>query len=248
MRKNATPLVLICGWMNASRRGVIKYTELYDPLRFQTIVLESHVSHLFLSPSAIHASTAKDILKRYPPSEELVIIPHMISNGGCITWVSLEKHLVESGVHFHVPGMIFDSAPNATMHGGFTCARVLPALDYLVAGIHSPVKRSFAKIAFVAGWISVTLRWALSKDPLQRNIDKLIIQDAKVPKLFLYSHSDRLVLSDQVEKAIEGCKSLGTDVESVDFQDSEHVAHFWRHPDRYRQSLTKFLDKILERP
>ncbi|CAK4352826.1 unnamed protein product [Aphanomyces euteiches] len=221
------PIVLVCGWMNASPRGVAKYAEMFQRLGYRTIVLESHVSHLFLPRSLIHRAAVQHPLLQ-ATNEELLLVPHMISNGGCLSWTSVQDHLTAEGVRFKVPAMIFDSAPNSDLGFRSYPSSTTRALEALTGSIKSPVERLVVRGVY---------------HPLQVNFASTIVRDAAVPKLFLYSKGDNLVTSDEVERSIAKAKSLGTAVETYDFEESNHVSHFIHDSKTYELKVHDFLKR-----
>ncbi|KAF0744159.1 hypothetical protein Ae201684P_018779 [Aphanomyces euteiches] len=238
------PIVLVCGWMNASPRGVAKYAEMFQRLGYRTIVLESHVSHLFLPRSLIHRAAVQHPLLQ-ATNEELLLVPHMISNGGCLSWTSVQDHLTAEGVRFKVPAMIFDSAPNSDLGFRSYPSSTTRALEALTGSIKSPVERLVVRGVYRCLWASVIVRWAIfgKPDPLQVNFASTIVRDAAVPKLFLYSKGDNLVTSDEVERSIAKAKSLGTAVETYDFEESNHVSHFIHDSKTYELKVHDFLKR-----
>ena len=243
MATKTKPLVLVCGWLNAPRRGVVKYVEMYKSFQYQTMMLESNASFFVLSPSSIHKDAVAQVQKLRRASDELVIIPHMISNGGCISWYCLEDHLAKAGISYRVPAMIFDSAPNSDKGMLGVVSNASEGLDSFTKDIQSPLKRSIAKVVLAFGYSAAVLRWRLlgTPDPKQRNFDRFIIRDARIPKLFLYSDEDKMVVADEIEVGIAKARSLGTPVETVKFHGSEHVAHFRLNPELYSKTIRQFL-------
>ena len=240
------PLVVVCGWMKASRRGVQKYADMHT-LRYRTTTLESHIPDLFRSPASMHKGALHRIQSLHPTTDELVIIPHMISNGGCISWYALEDHLVKAGIPYRVPAMIFDSSPNTpAAWNPLYAAGGFQALDALTQDIAPPVRRVLIKAALFCMWESAVLYWRLNssmKNPFARNVERLIIRDAHIPKLFLYSSGDKLVTAQEIQVVIAQAKALGTPVEAKDFKDSDHVSHFHCHSDAYIDLVDTFLKK-----
>ncbi|RHY20039.1 hypothetical protein DYB36_005109 [Aphanomyces astaci] len=247
------PLVLVCGWMHAPSRGVAKYANLFQRLGYRTEVVESHVGHLFMPPAWIHAKSPTVAALESAASiannddTELVIIPHLISGGGCISWYCVERHLRQRGVRFFVPAMIFDSSPNSgkgfdVFEGSFD-----KILDDFTSTTTSPVKRWIARTVLKAGWAAVMLRWSgrFGPDPLQRNFAKLIIADAAIPKLFLYSSNDVIITAPEVEEAIAAAAAGGTPLDQVNFHTSLHVSHYLDYPEVYEQSIVNFLTKYV---
>ncbi len=62
------------------------------------------------------------------------------------------------------------------------------------------------------------------------------------PILVLYSHRDRLVKSETIQKFLFMMKARGKeDVTAVEFEESEHVNHIVKHKDAYCAHLRKFI-------
>ncbi|EQC26849.1 hypothetical protein SDRG_15359 [Saprolegnia diclina VS20] len=102
-------VVVVCGWMGAKARPVAKYAELYKQLGYDAVVLLSSQGDFLTDGANVHPTAPTDLL---PPTESLELIPHMLSNGGCRSWYCFEDHLRGSQRPFHVPAMVFDSAPS----------------------------------------------------------------------------------------------------------------------------------------
>lgn len=61
------------------------------------------------------------------------------------------------------------------------------------------------------------------------------------PMLFLYSKSDNMIMYYDVEEFIERRKKLGVHVDSVCWEDSDHVSHLRKHPEEYIEACERFL-------
>ncbi|KAF0686117.1 Aste57867_22082 [Aphanomyces stellatus] len=237
--------------MGGSARAVSKYTPIFHRLGYDTTVVPSTIKHFYLTPESSHRDVADGIRASLASSsQELVVIPHMLSNGGCMSWYAIQQHLVHAGVHFTVPAMIFDSAPHSTYGFHKYHASINTSLDAIVDSwkVESPVMRALLGGALRLGWMSVAARWALvgAPDPFQRNFANLIERDAAIPKLFLYSHGDHVVPSAEVEGSIAAATALGTTLEMVNFGTSVHVSHFAHAPETYEAAIVSFLAKHVE--
>ncbi|KAF0686114.1 Aste57867_22079 [Aphanomyces stellatus] len=244
-----TPLVLVCGWVGGSTRAVSKFTPIFHRLGLDTAVVTSSPSHLFLTPDKIHADVAASLraTAAASPTNELVVIPHVISNGGCISWQAIQHQLVAAGVRVRVPAMIFDSAPHSTTTFHSFHGDVGDYLDAVVTSWHiaSPVRHALTWLALLVGGVSVSARWAAvgAADPLRRNVTDLIERAAAVPKLFLYSSADQVVPCAQVHDAIAHATALGTSVDAVNFGATPHVGHFVHAPAAYEAAIQAFMTK-----
>ncbi|KDO28456.1 hypothetical protein SPRG_06695 [Saprolegnia parasitica CBS 223.65] len=72
---------------------------------------------------------------------------------------------------------------------------------------------------------------------------RFFVEQAHIPKLFLYSNADEIVSAECVQAAIEDATARGSDVASVNYGQSPHVSHLATDPVGYTQHLQAFLDK-----
>lgn len=61
---------------------------------------------------------------------------------------------------------------------------------------------------------------------------------------FLTSRDDRCIQKDHVEEFSVFKASERVDVEVIDFEDSPHVGHLDKYPDKYREEIEKFVKKL----
>ncbi|KAJ3304247.1 hypothetical protein HDV03_002984 [Kappamyces sp. JEL0829] len=231
-------LVVVCGWMNGSRKTVLKYSQLYKELGLETLVLLSSTSHFLLYPLRwIHTKEAVELRAMLETQQITQIVVHIMSNGGATSWLALESKFPKG--YLPVKAMVFDSAPSLFVPERNT--RPSPSIFYNHI--------SLAPLRWVASILLPPVlylsHYYFSFFPhqhrLSRNFHALVHVAKDVPKLFLYSADDKVVRSEDIKSAIESAKSLSTRVSSFDFGNSNHVAHFMRYPAVYRQNIIGFL-------
>ncbi|ETV95205.1 hypothetical protein H310_11462 [Aphanomyces invadans] len=235
-------VVVICGWLMAKHRPLEKYVELYAAMGYRTFVLHSNPWHLFLPQSTVQKKAFLEfqawVESETRTNDAVVILPHILSNGGCWSWYCLENHIVQAGVPFKVPTMILDSAPSkpyahGTAPAAFTAQMKNPILRQAMMWILTAVFVLHAFVVRVCGYTH----------PVELQFERLIHRDAAIPKLFLYSDNDVMIPPDQIEYAITTAKQLNTPAEAVNFETSKHVAHLSHSPDRYTKAVREFLAK-----
>ncbi|OQR98890.1 hypothetical protein ACHHYP_07603 [Achlya hypogyna] len=233
----ARRVVVVCGWMESAARPVDKYAQLYRKLGYDAVVLLSSQRDFLTSAANVHPKAAAALLPAVGDSYEL--IPHMLSNGGCRSWYCLENHLREAKRPFTVPAMIFDSSPSVASFGGFVWMwqgatllpsrlQVLGTRAFLIALSLYPLVTRTTDV--------FTLHW-----------QRFFLEQSSIPKLFLYSSSDKIVAATDVRAAMHEAASHGGVVEAVDFADSPHVSHYAADPSRYTQAVQTFLRKYLKK-
>ncbi|CAK4085043.1 unnamed protein product [Aphanomyces euteiches] len=245
----ARPIVLVCSWLNGKPRVVQKYAGLYESLGYPTFTLLCNATDMFLPETQVHTKsfhafqTWLDTTTAIEPNEPLVIVPHLMSNGGCWSWYCFENHLVRAGIPFRVPSIILDSAmnrPDDMSNSGVALAASMtnPIVRQVVAAFFSVAMPAYARFVQLAFGQNI---------PLEVSFQRFIERDAAIPKLFLYSSADTTIGPDHVEHAIESANKLQTKVEKVDFETSKHVAHYMDKPDVYVDAVERFLNEYVVR-
>ena len=64
------------------------------------------------------------------------------------------------------------------------------------------------------------------------------------PQLYLYSSSDALIPSQEVERFMSMQRQRGVELYSKMWEDSPHCEHFRLHPEEYTDQLLQFLKRI----
>ncbi|KAI8912496.1 hypothetical protein EDD86DRAFT_245671 [Gorgonomyces haynaldii] len=226
---NTKPVMVVCGWMDAKPRPVMKYCQLYQEMGFRVVCLLSTSSTFFLPAYFVHREAAA-LLREHLDQVHV----HLMSNGGCSSWIKFKSHLpLLKPLSF-----VLDSCPtmpgkNLSMNAFYTGKPIWQ--QFLLALILKPIE-----------YIGGLRTWLFPNTHVfEVQFQKLFVPTRQVPKMFLYSKGDTVVRSESVEKAIERCRSIKTPVESFDFgPDSQHVAHFMSHPMEYRKLLAGFHSKF----
>lgn len=230
---NPGPIVVVSGWMDGSASLVIKYANIYRAMNYKVLILLSKSSQwLFYPDYFIHLKTFIKIRNLIVPEQDFIL--HLMSNGGCKSWYALEKKLLPMKIKSKL--FIFDSCPTSfskesALYNPFFLGNVF--LHKLVTILLKVIK--FYYLLYPeAHSFSVC-------------VDRFIKTLNKAPKLFLYSKGDRLIHSDLIVKSIVLAKSFGTETESIDFVDSEHVQHFRKYPNRYQRAIKSFLERYAKK-
>ncbi|XP_067846291.1 enoyl-CoA hydratase domain-containing protein 2, mitochondrial isoform X5 [Heptranchias perlo] len=176
--------------------------------------------------------------------EEHPILFHVFSNAGCM----LYRHIVElqfnkSATYFtklNVVGTIFDSAPgNKNLQGGI---RAL----YIVLGSSTNLFMKY--IAIAAFGLIVLLRvvlYPVTQFVSLSSYDALKVDPSRWPQLYLYSKADKIISYKEIEAMIKIRKLLGIQVQSMDFNTSQHVNHFREFPETYSTKCISFLKECI---
>ena len=71
--------------------------------------------------------------------------------------------------------------------------------------------------------------------------DNMAEDPTRWPMMFLYSKNDKVVYHEDIEEMMMRRQEVGVHVDSVCWDDSEHVSHFRSHPKEYIDACRDFL-------
>eukprot|EP01024_Parvocaulis_polyphysoides_P007035 TRINITY_DN12124_c0_g1_i1.p2 TRINITY_DN12124_c0_g1~~TRINITY_DN12124_c0_g1_i1.p2 ORF type:complete len:159 (-),score=11.41 TRINITY_DN12124_c0_g1_i1:17-493(-) len=138
-------------------------------------------------------------------------------------------------------GIIFDSCP-ATITAEMSAVGVLSAL---MAKSAEQVEQDHEfLIKVVEQFAAIGLHTPLIQSRL-KEVGRIWSQEAPVCKhLYHYSTKDLVIPYKEVEQFMRKQEERGCKVSGCNWHDSQHVEHYRRHPERYRQSLEEFAKQI----
>ncbi|GAA5926070.1 hypothetical protein JCM3775_005194 [Rhodotorula graminis] len=242
----APELILISGWMGAQLKHVEKYAETYRTIypTSSILLLRSMESDFFRPSKLVHALVpAADVLRSrtsgYTAGPSSGLLVHAFSNGGCLTLKTLNELMRPSRADGRQPiaaattplparAIVFDSCPGQASLSGIIAA--------FTAGVKSPL----VKVPLM-GVLSVVYAFLRLWDMIRRRSSILARVAAyfnspalpPVPRLYLYSTTDKLVPCADVEQHVAEARSLGLEVRAERFEATPHVAHARADPKRY---------------
>ncbi|KDO16791.1 hypothetical protein SPRG_17720 [Saprolegnia parasitica CBS 223.65] len=232
-------VVVVCGWLGAKARPVAKYAELYQQLGCDTVVLLSGGADLLQPVRFLHRNAVATLLTplKQSPADTLELIPHMLSNGGCRSWYAVERSLRDADERYTVPAMVFDSAPSTNVRDAADYA--WPATDEL------PTLR----MRFLTRLMLIGMKWyptlSRSDDAFEQHWQRYLVDQAHVPKLFLFSPHDSVVSPTNIRAAIARAKDAGSRVVVEEFALAKHVSLYTHAPERYASVVASFFKQVL---
>lgn len=141
-----------------------------------------------------------------------------------------------------VYGVVIDSAPGK--------ARFMKAAQAYALSINAnPLKKCFMVLGLLLYLVWTGLVAYITKliNPQKIGHDKHYLYETMAsdptrwPMMFLFSESDKVILPCDVEEMINKRKQLGVHVDSVCWNDTDHVSHIRKHPEEYIEACEKFL-------
>ncbi|XP_063701346.1 transmembrane protein 53-like [Culicoides brevitarsis] len=244
-----TPVVLLLGWAGCQDRYLQKYSKIYEDKGLIVVRYCGPVSHVFWDKPGL-VKAARDIAKYLKNDSRLDGRPlflHLFSNGGAFLNEHLSMCLKNEGMT--LKGIIYDSAP------GERRVKTLFHVMQEIFGKMTPIGPLIAAIIFSLLFCMYILQMFYYKtkeilvgytpgsDPFRALCEQKTIN---CPHLLFYSKKDNLILAPDVEHFASCREKLGNKVTKVCFDDSEHVRHFMKHPEVYKNSIDKFMEECLK--
>ncbi|XP_078264638.1 transmembrane protein 53 [Rhinoraja longicauda] len=242
------PVIILLGWAGCQDKHLAKYSYIYKNqgcvvIRYSAPWRQIFFPGIFRRNLRYIARKLLDLLFDIGVEEHPILF-HVFSNAGSM----LYRHIVELLVNqnenyftkFNVIGTVFDSAPgNRNLLGS---VRALNAV--LGSSVNSFVK-CFALPAFILMAVFQVLFYPAIQFFSLSHYDALKVDPSRWPQLFLYSKADKIISYKDVEEMIKARKRLNIEVQSLDFNTSQHVNHFREFPDKYSISCIGFFTECV---
>jgi len=240
-------LLLLCGWMNAPTRSLLKYYTLHQSIQPNVPVLfiESLTSSVlgFETHTLIALRPALDVVCSLPPEPRIFVAT--FSNGGCLTLIRLLiQYHSKTGQPMPIKALVIDSAPggsnfpeaytrtikafmsNVTKTGliwyptWFLISTALLILFLIppIFGVENPLSR---------------IRRCLNDDTF---LDKRCLQG------YIYCKGDQMVGWEDIETHAREATDHGWTVIMKGFDGGSHVAGFRHHPIEYEAFIHQIQD------
>lgn len=234
--------------MSAHRKHISKYTQQYLQTfpAAEILILESTVSdvlntslsHVFSSRAQhLHdrLATAREVLLYHLTSPDLPqrrIIMHAFSNGGAVSALNLITTLPACHRQNAFNAVILDSCPGEGTYQRSVHAFSLSLPKHPLAQIIGVPLIHLMICMFGLFFILFNAEHVMAK--IRRQLNDSTFFDVRVPRLYVYSDADELVLGEDVASHAEDARGKGfVRVQEVRFEDSRHCAHALAHGEEY---------------
>lgn len=245
-------LVIICSWLGAMPKYIVKYTSLYQQIApgARILLIESNI-RILASPYLYQRAVIQPAVEVVRDSMLLAatsfqnpirprILLHTFSNGGANTATQLLLALRKQ-VHEPLPlaGLVLDSSPARV--------RYWRAHRAMVFSLSPPtrVPGTFAvhfMLAALYAWIACG-----NEDPCRLMRRTLLDDRALKPDkrdgaaqvCYMYSEADRMTHWQDVWDHARNAERKGWDVEEVVFEGSGHCAHLALDERQYSQAVAR---------
>lgn len=238
------PVVVLLGWAGCQDKYLAKYSAIYEEKSCITLRYTAPVDCLFLRRDKMPYIGKRLVQVLLDKSlGEHPIFFHIFSNGGAFLYEYVSVAMQQAGSPFQVKGVIFDSAP-----GERRVLSLYRAISAIIGGHPlTNIPMSFVITFFLSViWIvEIFIQSSLRKGKMMASLASLAEEPYSCPQLFLYSNTDTLISSADVEKFATRRAERGVKVEMVLFTDSPHVKHFTTYRDVYVNTVCNFVNESL---
>lgn len=256
-------VVILFSWMDGARSHVEKYATSYRTLfPKSTIVLVTVKSSYYWMSENTKESIIKPVLgilrRELEDNNDCKgVLLHAMSNGGGWQLMTLRKMLLKDPILSNCDdcrvALVMDSTPGDNGLESAILANASP--NFLLRLITIPLVALAYSVFYLINTISGNrpLFEELRDTFLQRNILPIRINggqevDFNIPRLYIYSKTDRITLAKNVERHVKQASSLGLDVKADIYEKSPHVAHARTDPERYWNAIREIWHRAVLRP
>ncbi|XP_025086350.1 transmembrane protein 53-like isoform X1 [Pomacea canaliculata] len=229
------PLAVLFGWLQAKKRHINKYGNLYLSKGFDVVTVQVPPSQV-LWPRHTQAKISKLLsLLQEISKPSRPIVTHGFSVGGYLYGEMLLKLEQQpdkyADIRSRLVGQVFDSP-----------------VDF------EGVPRGFSNVLVSNPLLRSTLRKLLETylKVMQSQVTNHYLQSSKafhnnsldLPSLFLYSRIDPIGVAEIIEGVMDKWQKKGVAVSHKCWERTPHVSHFHHHPDQYVEALITFLESL----
>jgi hypothetical protein len=253
---SAPSLVLLMTWTGAHGRHIFKYTTEYAkmfPSSHIMVITTSSADFLFRSSKRKQHRLQPAVkyirnLQQIPCSSTGGILMHVFSEGGSNKACELATTYQRStGTRLPISALYLDSTPGHPRY-----LRLCSALAKSFPPI--PV---LSQLALVLATIMLGIVWVLyhgfvgyDNNPVTKSRKQLLdptLFDLKVPRCYLYSKADAQIAWQDVYEHAGASMAHSQCVTEVIFENSSHVGHARKEPERYWNAVTTVWQQAQEK-
>lgn len=239
------PVVVLFGWAGSKDSHLLKYQQIYAKMGYHTIRFAPTTRLTFFHPEKHpkYVNRLQNIMIEHNLTRN-ALVTHLFSNAGL--FIVYQHILANRNKKFEFflrnqKSVVFDSAPGWPHHG----FKAIRAVEELVK--NSLPSAPMAPLRYLVAGTFVATAGAFhlaNSSKFKYFIDAfdLLVNDVRpIPTLILYSNRDRLIPPENIQRVIEKRQSKGIAIDSVVYDDCEHVMIYLKHPDDYVKRINEHL-------
>ena len=235
-------LALLVGWAESRQKIMAKFAPIYTKQGIPCLTVAPRIWTMWFTSLGNKLTsqllTSLD-LATPPGGPPIDLALHIFSGGGTAMFPRLVDDLTRPNGVLHAKirpkCVIFDSGPsNFSYETGFAAARLI----YKQGGFNYP---TYVALKAAGGTVQFFIG-SKKRSELTSGLESPLLD---VPQLYLYSKADTVCRSKWVEQVMEEQKRRGREVESFQWENSEHVRHFIEYPEQYEKLVVDYISKHL---
>ncbi|WWC72599.1 uncharacterized protein I206_106561 [Kwoniella pini CBS 10737] len=257
--ENDNKLLILCLWMSASPKLILKYTNEYLKLfpKITIILIECKISEMFYKSTFKHNKLLKPALNIIlnEKNKNKKIIAAIYSNGGSYNLIQLSKLFLKetndggNSQSLSIKSTLLDSCPGysdlkssihviySTLPSSITKSNFLSTPTWLIIWL---LIKGYHLIYNISGLVDPIKK--IRNDLLDTNLFDLGKANSRNTRTFIYSREDESVSYKAVERFSDQAERKGWIVKRERFEGSNHVAHANLDKERYWGIIKEALD------
>jgi len=240
-RSDHPSTTVICSWMNAQMKHVLKYTDGYRLLFPQSrlLLITADLDDMFYRTDKSITRNLREAIQVLSMDGSGRVLAHALSVGGAKKlWLLCTAYWQQTGIPPPFHRIILDSAPGV-MHFRRTIS-TFQAGHSTGEWLRFPVT---AALRFVTGILWVARELGLKDDVarLWEGLNQLEVPEVNKRRCYIYSQGDQSIRWKDVERHAEEARKQGWTTRMERFHDSRHVQHMRRDPARYWAVIMEFV-------
>ena len=240
------PVACLLGWVGCKERAIRKYASLYTNRGIDVVAVLVKPEHVYrpVSHGLATAERLVEILSSSDNTQRNVLI-HGFSAGAYMygNLLTACNARGDAGVAFtqRIKGFVFDS-PVDINGVPFGLSRAIFGIDS-----EGTVRQRMVQIAletFLSERLPMRKYYQASSDAMHgHEFSAGFSSPLAVPSTFLYSESDSVTVSKDIQTVSHKWKACGSEVEEIMFEGTKHVMHMQRYPEEYEAAVANVVFK-----
>ena len=252
--KQQSPLVLIIGWANCRQKQIARYSELYEKQGCTTISVSSCQLYKFaLFYDSLFVDDTKIVIDAMKSQLDVScnrpIFLQLFSMIGPYIYLNILHYYYQVGkdqfqlaklqkskeeIIPNIRGVVYDSP-------AIEPTTVTMLSDALNVGVTNTTL-----LSMIERFSDVVFPYIIHNHGMHGVCSKLLKRaPILLPQLYLYSNVDHIAPYKDIDEFIKYQKSVGADVKSKMWDDSDHVAHFRKYPKEYENLVISFINECM---
>ncbi len=229
-------LIVLCTWVAAQPKPITRYTDNYQRCfpNASILIVQTSLYHMVFTTDKGHQNRLK-IVTDIICNQNGTVYLHGFSNGGAVTVSQLLWALPSSYRRNTFSALVLDSCPGRGTYGRTAKAMVVSLPKNAVARLLGAVP---VHVVLVVLYILDKLGFGNVISRARQRLNDETLFELKMPRLYIYSKADEMVLWNDVHDHAEEARRKGYErLSELVFDHSGHCAHIRENEDKYWKAV-----------